>query len=145
MGWKDSGEEGGDSKPVFPKRVFCLGVWDMFHIGHLNLIQRASNFGILTVGVVEDKAVKKQKGKDRPLINQMDRASIVYGLKGVKDIKFVKDFIIPEDILNTYDLIVIGQDQSHIKNLKSIPKKKKIILDRTPSVSTSDIVKKLKG
>ena len=126
-----------------PKKVFTLGVFDLFHYGHLKLIHKAAELGSLTVGVVSDKAVKNQKGKNRPIIPHTQRARIVSALKGVVKTRIVEGFFIPNDVLAEYDLIVIGADQGHIVNLNEIPKKKRHDLPRTKAVSTSDIVKKI--
>lgn len=125
------------------KRVYCLGVWDLFHYGHLKLIQRAAELGDLTVGVVCDYAVTEQKGKNRPIITHTERACIVSALRGVDRVQIEQGFYIPDDVIKNYDLIVIGADQKHIMNLKDVPKKKRFDLPRTKDVSTSDIVKKL--
>lgn len=126
------------------RKVFCLGVFDMFHFGHLNLLQRASEFGALTVGVVVDEAVKKQKGSLRPLICEQQRLKIVDSLKFVFQTVFVDHFIIPSYYITNYDGIIIGEDQNHIINLKDIPAYKFIKLNRTEGVSTSQIVKRIK-
>jgi len=125
------------------KRVYCLGVWDLFHYGHLKLIQRAAELGDLTVGVVCDYAVSEQKGKNRPIIDHVQRACIVSALRCVNLVQIEQGFYIPDDIIKNYDLVVIGADQKHIMNLKDIPKKKRFDLPRTKEVSTSDIVKKI--
>lgn len=45
------------------KRVFVPGVFDVFHIGHLNYLKQASTFGdYLIVAVQEDRAVERAKG-----------------------------------------------------------------------------------
>ena len=124
------------------KKVFCLGVWDMFHIGHLQLILAAAKLGDLTVGVVIDEAVREEKGPDRPVIPFWQRRMIVQSIKGVVDTAAVL-FAIPENVLNDYDLIVIGADQNHITNLDKIPQEKRVNLPRTEGISTSDLIKKM--
>ena len=43
--------------------VFTPGTWDMFHVGHLNLIKSAKALGdILVVGIKTDEMVFKDKG-----------------------------------------------------------------------------------
>ena len=125
-------------------KVFCLGVWDMFHYGHLVLITRASKLGDLTVGIVCDEAVKCQKGNSRPIINQNERGEIIKALSCVSDCRLVEDFIIPRDVIEGFDVIVIGADQDHIKNLNDLPKEKIHTLSRYDGISTSDILKKIK-
>jgi len=125
-------------------RVFLVGVFDVFHIGHLELIKKASKYGELTVGVVKDAAVRLHKGSDRPVINEEDRFAIVESLKYVDDVVFVDEFEIPIRFINSMDYIVIGEDQDHIQNQQFIPGRKRMDLKRTAGVSSSDIIKKMK-
>lgn len=126
------------------KTVFLLGVFDMIHAGHVALIERAADFGDLYVGVVVDEAVKKQKGIGRPIISTDQRRYIIDNLKQVKGTMLIQDFMIPQFVLDHCDLVIIGADQTHIKNLDQIPKEKRVNLPRTEGVSSSDIIRKIK-
>lgn len=125
------------------KKVLVCGVYDLIHRGHIEFFKKASKFGNLYVGIVCDKAVKKQKGKNRPIISENDRFEIVKSLNCVYEIFMIDDFYFPE--IEKYDFIVVGEDQNHFKNLNNIPQNKKIILKRYKCVSTSDIIKKING
>ena len=62
---------------------YTTGVYDMFHIGHLNVIRRAKEqCDYLIVGVSTDDLVKSEKGKT-PVIPYEERAQIVEALKYV--------------------------------------------------------------
>lgn len=123
--------------------IYLTGVFDVLHQGHLNLLYKASILGNLEVGVVKDAAVKKQKGEDRPIINEETRLRTISALKYVYNAFLIDDFEIPEHILASNHLILIGEDQSHLKNLDKIPFMRLYILPRTKGISTSDIVKRL--
>ena len=69
---------------------YVSGVWDMFHIGHLNLIKRAkSQCDYLIVGVNTDKRVMEQKHKS-PVFSYKERATIVAACRYV-------DKVIPQN------------------------------------------------
>ena len=59
---------------------YTTGVYDMFHIGHLNIIARAKELcDYLIVGVSTDELVQKEKGKI-PVIPYEERVEIVAAL-----------------------------------------------------------------
>ena len=63
---------------------YTTGVYDMFHIGHLNIIKRAkAQCDYLIVGVSTDELVQKDKSKT-PIICFEERAAIVESIKYVR-------------------------------------------------------------
>lgn len=90
---------------------YTQGTYDMFHIGHLNLIKNASNeCEKLIVGINSDQLVWQYKQK-RPVINENERAEII------KAIRYVDEVIICDTLKKTemwnkvhFDAIFIGDD-----------------------------------
>ena len=67
---------------------YTTGVFDMFHIGHLNILKRAKKqCKFLIVGVTTDDLCIKRKNK-KPIINQKDRAEIVSSIRYVDKVIF---------------------------------------------------------
>lgn len=65
---------------------YTTGVYDMFHIGHLNVIQRAkAQCDYLIVGVSTDELVQSEKSKT-PVIPYEERAAIVSAIKYVDQV-----------------------------------------------------------
>ena len=65
---------------------YTTGVFDLFHIGHLNLLQKAkSNCDRLIVGVSTDELVETYKNKT-PIIPFRERIEIISALKCVDDV-----------------------------------------------------------
>lgn len=62
---------------------YTTGVFDMFHIGHLNILRRAKEqCDFLIVGVTTDELCFKRKHK-YPIINESDRMAIVEAIRYV--------------------------------------------------------------
>ncbi len=79
------------------KIVLCHGVFDFFHIGHLNHLNQAKRLGdILIVSVTTDKFVNK--GPGRPFFNINQRMILLSGIKGV-------DYVIPSDAASSISII----------------------------------------
>jgi glycerol-3-phosphate cytidylyltransferase len=65
---------------------YAAGAFDLFHVGHLNLLQRAKeNCDFLIAGVVSDDIVLAKKGV-RTFVPTEDRASIVSAIRYVDSV-----------------------------------------------------------
>ncbi len=90
---------------------YCSGVWDMFHIGHLNILRKArEHCRTLVVGVASDDFIEEFKG-DRPVIPLIERCEIISAL-GIVD-EVVVDRSSDKRIVWTdrpFDVIFKGDD-----------------------------------
>lgn len=87
------------------------GVYDLFHVGHLNMINTAKqNCEYLIVGVHGDEVVKEYKHR-MPIINENDRRKIVASIKGV-DKAVINRFRDKPKLWELYhfDVVFIGDD-----------------------------------
>lgn len=74
---------------------YTTGVFDMFHVGHLNILKRAKEeCEFLAVGVSTDELVKDYKGKT-PIIPFDERIEIVRAIKYV-------DQVVPQTSMDKY-------------------------------------------
>ena len=105
-----------------------MGVWDMFHIGHLNLLKAAKSLGdILIVGVNTDELVKEYKGY-YPLLPWEDRAAIIESCRHV-DMVISADSLKKDKILEKYnvDILVHGDDKKIKGQNYMIKKGRKVV------------------
>ena len=129
---------------------YTQGVFDMFHIGHLNLINRAKQqCEKLIVGVNSDALVKKYKNKI-PVINEKDRATIIHNLKAVDECIIVetldKEVIMKE---HPFDVVFIGDDWKGSSRWRETEEQlikygvRVVYLPHTPDVSSTDLRKEV--
>ena len=93
---------------------YTCGVYDLFHVGHLNLFERCKQqCDYLIVGVCDDNYVKEYKNKE-PVISQDDRLRIVKALKCVDDAIIINSEETVDKMLVRkkikYDKLFVGSD-----------------------------------
>lgn len=92
--------------------VFTNGCFDLMHAGHAQYLQEARGFGdILIVGLNSDASVRRLKGKQRPIIDQENRAFMLAALQSVDYVVIFEDdtpFSLIQAILP--DILVKGGD-----------------------------------
>lgn len=90
---------------------YTTGVYDMFHIGHLNILKRAKEqCDYLIVGVTTDELCYKRK-KKYPIICQDDRMAIVESIKYVDRVVVQNDMDKIEPVKKySVDAVFVGSD-----------------------------------
>jgi len=64
--------------------VFTNGVFDILHVGHVDLLRRAKELGdLLIVGINSDASTRRLKGPTRPINSERDRLALVSALESV--------------------------------------------------------------
>ena len=92
--------------------VFTNGVFDLLHPGHVRYLQAARAHGdILIVGINSDASVRRNKGPERPINPEDERAEVLAALACV-DAVSVFDDDTPADIIRCVqpDVLVKGSD-----------------------------------
>ncbi|WP_223670975.1 adenylyltransferase/cytidyltransferase family protein [Kangiella shandongensis] len=122
-------------------RVITFGTFDVFHVGHVNILERARALGDeLYVGVSSDKLNYSKKGRP-PIYSEHDRIRIIDALSCV-DFVFLEESLEQKpDYIQQYhaDILVMGDDwQGQFDELSDLCQIK--YLPRTPSISTTEII-----
>jgi rfaE bifunctional protein nucleotidyltransferase chain/domain len=92
--------------------VFTNGVFDILHPGHIRYLQQARCLGdVLIVGLNSDRSVRANKGPDRPITPEAERAEIVAALACVDGV-VVFTTETPHDLIAALqpDVLVKGAD-----------------------------------
>ncbi|HYP46682.1 MAG TPA: adenylyltransferase/cytidyltransferase family protein [Propionibacteriaceae bacterium] len=121
--------------------VITFGTFDVLHVGHIRVLNRAAELGgRLVVGVSSDQLNFSKKGRN-PVFTQDERVEIVSSLK-VVDAVFVEESLEQKReyvMAHSADVLVMGDDWSgKFDYLSDICKV--VYLPRTPSVSTTAII-----
>jgi rfaE bifunctional protein nucleotidyltransferase chain/domain len=92
--------------------VFTNGVYDLIHPGHVRYLSAARGYGdALIVGINSDRSVRANKGPDRPVNPEGERAEVIAALASV-DAAVVFDEDTPHEIISRLqpDVLVKGAD-----------------------------------
>lgn len=129
---------------------YTTGVYDMFHIGHLNILQKAKEMcDFLIVGVTTDALCVSRKNKN-PIICEADRVAIV------KAIRYVDQVVLQEDMdklaaVKKYgaDVVFVGSDWKGTHSWNEYEKQfakigcTVVYLDHTDGISSTILREKL--
>jgi glycerol-3-phosphate cytidylyltransferase len=128
--------------------VITFGTFDIFHIGHLKIINRASKLkgqkGKMIVGVSSDK-LNFSKKKRRPIFNQNDRLEIISNIKGVDEVFIEESLELKREYILKYkaNILVMCDDWlgkfDEFKDICEI-----VYLPRTNGISTTSTIDDIK-
>ena len=128
------------------KRVRTCGIFDVLHVCHINILERAKEQGeYLIVGVSADERNFAKKNR-YPIYAQKDRIKILESLKFVDEVFVEESLELKPEYIQKYraDVLVMGDDWTgKFDNMKSLCDV--LYLPRTPSISTTEIIEVVKS
>lgn len=120
--------------------MITFGTFDLFHIGHVNILRRAAEAGgRLVVGVSSDALNVEKKGRP-PVYNQSDRMQIVRCMRFVDDVFLETSLELKREYIKRFkaDTLIMGDDWKgrfdFCKDLCEV-----LYLPRTRDISTTEI------
>lgn len=128
-------------------RVITYGTYDLFHVGHLRLLQRAKTLagenGKLIVGISTDRFNWVEKHK-RSAIPYEQRAEIVAALKCVDEVIPEDDWDMKRDIIEKkIDIFCMGSDwEGKFDFLKEVCRV--VYFPRTEGISSTELKAEIK-
>lgn len=121
--------------------VITFGTFDVLHVGHVRVLNRAAEFGDrLVVGVSSDALNLAKKGR-QPIFTQDERLEIVANLKVVGTVFVEESLELKRQYVTEHraDVLVMGNDwEGKFDFLNDICRV--VYLPRTPSISTTGII-----
>lgn len=129
------------SEKIKMKKVITFGTYDLLHIGHVRLLQRAAELGDrLIVGVSCSDLNRSKKGR-APVYTTEDRMAILSALSCVDDVFVERSLEAKGDYIKEHraDILVMGDDwEGRFDEFKSICSV--VYLPRTTGISTSKLI-----
>jgi choline-phosphate cytidylyltransferase len=126
------------------KTVITFGTFDVFHVGHLRVIERAASLGDrLVVGVSADALNERKKGR-APVFSQAERLEIVAALRAVDEVFVEESLEQKREYILRYgaDVLVMGDDWKgkfdEFEDVCTVH-----YLPRTPAISTTALIEKI--
>lgn len=129
---------------------YTTGVYDMFHIGHLNILKRSKDLcDYLIVGVTTDELCLQRKHK-KPIIPQDERIAIVESIKYVDKVVLQENMDKSEAIKKyNVDVVFVGSDWKGTEAWNKYEKEFKeldcdvVYLNHTDGISSTILREKL--
>lgn len=126
------------------KTIITFGTFDLFHEGHLRILERASAMGDrLVVGVSSD-AFNFSKKQRFPIIPEDSRMNIVRAIRCVDEVFSEESMDLKQSYVEQYgaDVLVMGDDWSGSFDMEGC---ETVYLPRTEAVSTTEILEKIRS
>jgi len=99
------------------KIIYIDGAWDMFHCGHVSMLEEAKKRGdYLVVGIHNDSVVNQERGCNLPLMNLHERVLSVMGCRHVDDVLIDAPRIITPEMIASLkiDEVLYGKDGDYV-------------------------------
>ncbi len=132
------------------KKVLTVGVYDLLHVGHVELFRKAKALGdYLVVAVQDSEVVQAYKPEAKMVCSTEERCYMVRAIRYVDEVvvyRDVKDIVREVD----FDVFAKGPDQSH-EGFQAAVRwccehgKEVVVLPRTEGISSTDMKKLIKS
>jgi D-beta-D-heptose 7-phosphate kinase/D-beta-D-heptose 1-phosphate adenosyltransferase len=131
--------------------AFTNGVFDLLHPGHVRYLAEARSMGdALIVAINSDQSVRGNKGPDRPITPDQERAEVLLALTSV-DAVVIFDEPTPYRVIARLqpDVLVKGEDWGHDaivgRDIVEARGGRVIRLPLEPGLSTSELIRRIRS
>ena len=128
------------------KKIITFGTFDVLHVGHLSLLERARGLGdALVVGISTDQLNLKKKAR-APVFPEQERIRLVASLRCVDQVFFEESLAYKREYIKRYNasILVMGDEwEGKFDDLRDTCDV--VYLSRTPSISTTATIERIRG
>ena len=104
----------GKVAPPGSKIVYIDGAFDLFHVGHVEILKAARQEGdFLLVGVHTDEDVTKRRGAHLPIMELHERALSVLACRYTDEVIIGAPSVITDDLLTTFNISMVVRGTMH--------------------------------
>jgi glycerol-3-phosphate cytidylyltransferase len=131
---------------VSERTVITFGTFDVFHVGHVRMLNRAKELGDrLVVGVSADALNVRKKGR-APVFTQDERLEIVANIRAVDEVFVEESLELKREYVLRYDADVLVMGDDWAGRFDELSDACEVVyLPRTPSVSTTALIEHIAG
>lgn len=132
--------------------MYVAGAFDLFHVGHLDFLEKAKSYGdYLIVGLHTDPVVNEYKGSNYPIMNLHERVLSVLACKYVNEVVIGAPYCVDNNLIDHFKVNVVCHGKTDISlengtiDPYAIPKQsgKFQILDSGNDMTTEKIVERI--
>ncbi|XP_046359444.1 ethanolamine-phosphate cytidylyltransferase-like isoform X1 [Haliotis rufescens] len=99
---------GGKEPAPGDKIVYVAGAYDLFHVGHLDFLEKAAAEGnFVIVGLHTDPIVNRYKGSNYPIMNLHERTLSVLACKYVSEVVIGAPYAVTKDLMNHFKVDMV--------------------------------------
>ena len=127
------------------KRVITFGTFDVLHVGHIRILERAKQLGHhLTVGISSD-ALNFSKKQRNPVYPERDRSELIASLKFVDAVFIEESLELKAEYIKEHaaDILVMGDDWEGKFDFLS-PLCEVTYLKRREGISTTQLIAEIR-
>jgi len=126
-------------------RVITFGTFDVFHAGHLRLLERARALGdSLVVGISTDQLNFSKKGR-APVFPQEERLHIVRALRCVDEAFLEESLDLKREYLLAHRASILAMGDDWAGKFDEFADICRVVyFPRTPSISTTAVIEKIR-
>jgi len=107
----------GKSPKPSDRVIYVAGAFDLFHVGHLDFLEKARQRGdYIIVGLHTDPVVNRYKGSNYPIMNLHERVLSVLACKYVSEVVIGAPYTVTKDLMDHFRVEIVVHGSTPVMN-----------------------------